>query len=133
MMRSQTSVSAALVLLSLLARPVSAHHSVQALFDLTKPIAVTGVITKVEWINPHSYISLDVKGDKGAVQHWVFELAGPGKLQRVGLTAADRGLTVGEIVTVEAIAARDGSPSGYVRKLHLADGRVVDPANATGR
>jgi hypothetical protein len=133
MRRFNTTVSIALVLLSAAARPISAHHSVQGLFDLTKPIAVTGAITKVEWTNPHSYIDLDAKDEKGTVRHWVFELPGSSKLQRVGLTAADRSLSVGEVVTIEAIAARDGSPTGYVSKLHLPDGRVVVPANATSR
>ena len=133
MSRSKTTVSIALVLLLLMARLVLAHHSVQGLFDVTRPVAVTGVITQVQWTNPHSYISLDVKDGKGTVRHWVFELAGPGKLQRVGLTAADRRLSVGSVITVEGIEARDGSPTGYVSKLHLADGRVFVPATGTSR
>src|SRR5579864_3567057 len=88
--------------------PVSAHHSVQAEFDLNKPITITGVVTKVEWINPHSYLYLDVKEDSGNVKHWAFEMAGPGALRRAGLSRADRGgLKAGDTVTISAVAAKD--------------------------
>ncbi len=110
--------------------PAFAHHAVQSVFDVNKPITVSGSITKVEWTNPHSYISLDAKDDKGTVQHWVFELVGASVLQHVGLTSADRGLRPGEVVTVDAIAAKDGSTAGFVSKLRFADGRVFVPANA---
>jgi len=112
------------------AMPAFAHHAVQSVFDVNKPITVSGSITKVEWTNPHSYISLDAKDDKGTVQHWVFELVGASVLQHVGLTSADRGLRPGEVVTVDAIAAKDGSTAGFVSKLRFADGRVFVPANA---
>jgi len=112
------------------AMPAFAHHAVQGVFDVNKPITVSGSITKVEWTNPHSYISLDAKDDKGTVQHWVFELVGASVLQHVGLTSADRGLRPGEVVTVDAIAAKDGSTAGFVSKLRFADGRVFVPANA---
>ena len=113
------------------AMPAFAHHAVQGVFDVNKPITVSGSITKVEWTNPHSYISLDAKDDKGAVQHWTFELAGSAMLEHAGLTSADRALKPGEVVTIEALAAKDGSPSGFVTRLRFADGRVFAPANAT--
>jgi hypothetical protein len=79
-----------LALLGLLSAgmPASAHHSVQAQFDLQKPFTVTGTVTKVEWINPHSYLYLDVKEDNGKTKHWAFEMAGPGALRRAGLGRA---------------------------------------------
>jgi len=107
-----------------------AHHAVQAVFDVNKPITVSGSITKVEWINPHSYISLDSKDDKGSVQHWVFELAGPGALRQAGLSREDRGgLKPGDAVKIEGLAAKDGSPTGFLNKLYFADGRVFVLAN----
>lgn len=123
----------AFALIAVAAAPAAAHHAKQALFDLTKTITVTGSITRVEWTNPHSYISIDVKGAGGEVQHWLFELAGTTVLQHAGLTTADRGLRPGEVLTVEAFAARDGGPVGFVSRLRLADGRVVVPAYATSR
>jgi len=128
----RSSTTAALVVISFFVAvlPAAAHHAVQAVFDVNKPITVTGSITKVEWINPHSYISLDAKDDKGAVQHGTFELAGPGALRSAGLSRADRGgLKPGDMVTIEGIAAKDGTPTGFLNKLHFPDGRVFVLAN----
>src|ERR1700740_2331616 len=89
-----------------------AHHSVQAEFDLDKPFNITGVVTKVEWINPHSYLYLDVKDDSGKLTKWAFEMAGPGALRKAGLSRADRGgLKAGDTVTVNGVRAKDGSDS----------------------
>ncbi|HTI42832.1 MAG TPA: DUF6152 family protein [Vicinamibacterales bacterium] len=112
------------------AASASAHHAVQAVFDVNKPITVSGSITKVEWINPHSYISLDAKDEKGTVQHWVFELAGPGALRQAGLSREDRGgLKPGDMVKIEGIAAKDGTTTGFLNKLYFPDGRVFVLAN----
>ena len=101
-----------------------AHHSVQAEFDLNKPITLTGVVTKVEWINPHSYLYLDVKDDSGNLKHWAFEMAGPGALRRAGLSRADRGgLKSGDTITVNAVLAKDGTDSGLIKDVTLPDGR----------
>jgi DNA/RNA endonuclease YhcR with UshA esterase domain len=112
------------------ASPALAHHAVQAVFDVNKPVTVSGSITKVEWINPHSYISLDSKDNKGNVQHWVFELAGPGALRQAGLSREDGGgLKPGDIVKIEGIAAKDGTTTGFLNKLYFPDGRVFVLAN----
>jgi uncharacterized protein DUF6152 len=104
--------------------PVLAHHSVQAQFDLNKPLTITGVVTKVEWINPHSYLYLDVKDHNGSVKHWAFEMAGPGALRRAGLSRADRGgLKAGDTITVNAVAAKDGTDAGLIKDVTLPDGR----------
>ena len=105
--------------------PVLAHHSVQAQFDLNKPVKITGVVTKVEWINPHSYVYLDAKDSKGNLKHWAFEMAGPGALRRAGLSRSDRGgLKRGDTITVNGVLAKDGSDSGLIKDLKLPDGRV---------
>jgi hypothetical protein len=110
----------------LAAVPASAHHAVQAQFDFDKPIALTGVITKVEWINPHSYMFLDVKDDTGRVKKWALELVGPGGLRKAGLSRADRGgFKTGDTITVNGFASKDGSDSGFVKELKLPDGRLV--------
>jgi hypothetical protein len=114
----------ALVGLWMAGTTASAHHSVQAEFDLNKPITITGVVTKVEWINPHSYLYIDVKDDSGNLKHWAFEMAGPGALRRAGLSRADRGgLKAGDTITVNAVAAKDGTDAGLIKDVTLPDGR----------
>ena len=107
------------------AAPAWAHHSVQAQFDLDKPFTLNGVVTKVEWINPHSYLFLDVKDATGKVKKWAFEMAGPGALRKAGLSRADRGgLKAGDTVTINGVLAKDGTDSGLIRDIKLPDGRV---------
>lgn len=106
--------------------PALAHHAVQAQFDFDKPIALTGILTKVEWINPHSYMFLDVKDDNGKVKKWALELVGPGGLRKAGLSRVERGgFKVGDTITVNGFASKDGSDSGFVKELKLPDGRLV--------
>jgi len=125
--------SGALLIFGLvLARPVSAHHSVQAQFDIHKTFTVSGTVSKVEWINPHSYLTINVKDAVGKNQKWAFELGGTGALRRAGMSREDRGgLKPGDEVTASGLAAKDGSNSGFLQELKLADGRVfkfaVDP------
>jgi len=105
--------------------PALGHHSVQAEFDVSKPVTVTGVVTKLEWVNPHSYLAVDATDESGKVKHWSFEMAGPGVLRRAGLSRADRGgLAVGNMVTVNAVLAKDGTDFGLVKTLTLPDGRT---------
>jgi len=110
--------------------PASAHHAVQTVFDLNRPVTVTGSVIAVEWVNPHSYISIDVKGDKDVVQHWVFELPGSGGVRQLRAGLADRGgLKAGDIVTIEGIAAKDGTTNGFAYTLRVADGSRFDLSN----
>ncbi len=105
--------------------PLLAHHSVQAQFDLDKPIQISGTVTKVEWINPHSYLFIDVKDSAGNMKHWAFEMAGPGALRKAGLSRADRGgLKAGDTIMVNGVLAKDGTDSGLVKTITLSDGRV---------
>jgi Family of unknown function (DUF6152) len=119
-------VSSALLLLGLLlAGPAFAHHSVQAQFDIHKTFTVSGTVSKVEWINPHSYLTINVKDADGKTQKWAFELGGPGALRRAGMSREDRGgLKPGDEVTASGLAAKDGSTTGFLQELKLADGRV---------
>lgn len=117
--------SALLILALVLAGPAFAHHSVQAQFDIHKTFTVSGTVAKVEWINPHSYLTINVQGADGKTQKWAFELGGPGALRRAGMSREDRGgLKPGDEVTASGLAAKDGSNTGFLQELKLADGRV---------
>lgn len=109
---------------SLAVAGLSAHHSIQAQFDINKHITVSGTVARVEFINPHSYLTVNVKDADGKVTRWAFEMAAAGQLRRAGLSRADRGgLKAGDEVTVIALAARDGSNTGLLQELKMADGR----------
>jgi hypothetical protein len=119
-------IGGALLILTIgLAGPSWAHHSVQAQFDIHKTFTVSGTVAKVEWINPHSYLTINVKDADGKTQKWAFELGGPGALRRAGMSREDRGgLKPGDEVTASGLAAKDGSTTGFLQELKLADGRV---------
>jgi hypothetical protein len=102
----------------------TAHHSIQAQFDIYKTITVSGTVARIEFINPHSYLTVNVKDADGKITKWAFEMTGLAGLRRAGLSRADRGgLKPGDELTVIALAARDGSNSGLAQELKMADGR----------
>lgn len=103
--------------------PVQAHHSEAAEFDDTKPVKVTGTISKVEWLNPHVWFYVDVKDEAGKVTTWGFSNAPPGALMRRGITKD--ALKVGTVVNVEGVRARDGSNNASGRRVTYPDGRNV--------
>jgi hypothetical protein len=108
----------------LLAATLWAHHSISAEFDTSKTFTVTGTLTKIEWVNPHAYVYLDAKDDKGVVRNYSFETGPPGNLRRAGVLRTM--FNVGETVTVDAFAAKDGSQHlGLVKAYHFADGRTI--------
>jgi len=105
--------------------PVLAHHSIQAQFDINKTINITGTVARIEFINPHSYLTVNVKDADGKVTKWAFEMTGLNGLRRAGVSRSDRGgVKPGDELTVTALAARDGSNSGLAQELKMADGRV---------
>jgi hypothetical protein len=111
----------AAIVLSVL--PLLAHHSFSAEFDATKSITLTGVVTKVDWANPHVYFFVDVKDDKGAVVNYACETDGPNALIRRGWKRDS--LKTGDQITVDAYLAKDGSKFVDARLVKLPDGRKV--------
>ena len=99
-----------------------AHHSPSAEFDMTKRFTLVGTLVKVDWMNPHIVVNIDAKGDGGKVENWRFESNPPSWFRRVGVSRAEIARGVGQMVTVEAVRAKDGSLYGYMQKLTLADG-----------
>ena len=99
----------------------SAHHAFAAEFDSTKPIKLRGTVVKMEWINPHTWIHLDVKTPKGTVERWMIEGGPPNALYRRGFT--QKSLPNGSEILVEGFRAKDGSLKGNGRDLTFADGR----------
>jgi hypothetical protein len=106
--------------LAIAGRSVLAHHSETAEYDSTKPVKVTGTITKVEWLNPHVWFYVDVKDSSGKVTNWGFSNAPPGALMRRGIMKD--ALKIGAEVTVEGVRARDGSNNASGRRVTYADG-----------
>ena len=100
-----------------------AHHSFVAEYDDTKPVKVTGTVTKVEWQNPHIWYYVDAQNEAGSVSHWAFSGGAPGQLMRRGITRD--AIKVGMTVTVEGFRARDGSNNASGGRVTLPDGRSV--------
>ena len=108
--------------------PASAHHSVAGQFDNGKRAHLTGKITSVEWINPHTYIHLDVKDEKGAITSWRLESLPTAMMRKAGLTK-EMIMGDGSPVTADAILSRDGTQNvAWVMKLTYADGHYYQLA-----
>src|SRR6202166_2087177 len=106
-MRRTLQIILAAGVLLLAAMPVWAHHAFAAEFDSGKPIKFKGTVTKMEWINPHAWIHIDVKGEDGQVASWMIEAAAPNALLRRGWTKDS--LLAGTEIVVEGFQAKDGS------------------------
>ena len=103
--------------------PAPAHHSFAGEFDVEKPIKLQGTITKVEWINPHAWIHIDVKRPDGTVESWAIEGGTPNTLYRRGITRDS--VKAGMVINVDGYLARDGSRKANGRDLTLPDGRKL--------
>jgi hypothetical protein len=109
--------------------PLLAHHSFAAEYDSTKPVNLTGTVTKLEWMNPHARFYMDVKDENGKVANWEFELGSPNGLIRQGWKKD--AMKIGDVVIVEAFAAKDGTNLGNARRVKLTDGRRLFAGSST--
>ena len=112
--------------------PALAHHSFAAEFDATKPVTLTGAVTKVEWANPHVWFYLDVKDETGTVSNWGMEMGGPNGLMRAGWTR--RSMKAGDVVTVNGFRARNGKNLGNATAVILTStGQRLFAASSQGQ
>jgi Family of unknown function (DUF6152) len=111
------------VTLFVTAAQVWAHHSFAAEFDANRPVKLRGAVTEMEWINPHSWIHVDVKGPDGKVVSWMVEGGSPNALLRRGFTKS--ALPAGTQILIEGYQAKDGSNRANGRDLTFADGRTL--------
>jgi len=119
----QMTIATILVGAALVAAPAFAHHAFSAEFDSKKPVKLTGTITKIEWINPHSWIHIDVKGADGTVTNWMVEGGSPNALLRRGI--AKEMLKEGMQIAVDGYMAKDGTNRANGRDITLADGKKL--------
>ena len=106
------------------ARPAAAHHSFSAEFDSSKAVTLTGEVVMMEWVNPHTWLHIDVKKPDGSVERWKIEGGSPSVLLRLGWNR--NSLPVGTKVTVTGFQAKDGSLRASSRDLQFPDGRRMD-------
>src|SRR5215831_15280265 len=129
-MRTKIAILLSGVVLLLAAVPVWAHHAFAAEFDAAKPIKFKGTVTKMEWINPHAWIHIDVKSEDGKVTAWMIEAAAPNALLRRGWTK--NSLPAGTEIMVEGFQAKDGANRANGSIITFTDGRKLFVGSSAG-
>ena len=107
----------------LAAASAAAHHSFAAEFDVNRPIKLTGTVTKIEWTNPHAWVFVDAKDDKGVAQNWAIELVGINDLLRLGW-GRDK-VKTGDVISIDGFGAKNGTNTVNAASVSLANGELV--------
>ena len=113
---------------ALLSVPGSAHHAFASEFDSSRPVVLSGIVTRVRLVNPHSWLYLDVRGANGEVTNWGFEFGTPSSLRQIGLTRTT--VVPGTRVRIAGFRAKNGGPFGYSTTLVLPDGSTFETGGA---
>ncbi len=129
-MGSRICLVAALVTLASLAKPINAHHAFAAVFDGDEAIEITGKVSKLEWMNPHTWFYVDVEDADGTLATWALEMGSPNGLLRRGWSR--KTLQVGQEVKINGYRAKDGSDKASVKTVVFADGRALSGASSKG-
>ena len=116
-------LSIVVVALAVSAFPAQAHHAFAAEFDINSPVKLRGTLTKMEWVNPHAWLHIEVKDEEGKTVAWMIETAAPNALLRRGYTK--NSLPIGVEILVEGFRARDGSNRANGATISFADGRTL--------
>ena len=109
--------------LALAAAPLRAHHAFAAEFDAAKPVTMKGTVTRMEWVNPHVWLHMDVKMPNGKIENWAFEAGTPNVLFRRGFTR--KSLLPGAVIVIDGYQAKDGSRRANGRDITFADGKKL--------
>jgi len=128
--KSKMTILAASAIWLMSAMPALAHHSFAAEYDASKPFTVKGTFVKMDWVNPHSWIHIDVKAEDGSVEHWQCEALPPNGLYRQGWRKDS--LKPGEEVTVTGFKAKDGTTVMWTSSVTTADGRRMFAGSPEG-
>ena len=123
-MRTKVAVAISVLCLVVSVMPISAHHSVEKQYNVSNIITIRGVVTRIDWRNPHSRVSVDARNNDGTVSSWELELAAPNTLIKENLTKDF--VKQGDSVTVDLWRAKDGSTFAHPLTLTTADGRIMN-------